>query len=242
MAQAFAANVMTATGSHGAATDRNPPPAGSLSLGSMASPGAVAGTTGAHVKLVHGDRWNQIEGNLTENVLKNHTFFVKLNETYTVNTNLVYRVNGTTNDTRVGVDNRNNIQPRNDTFLHTRSETHSQPEHRLQKTEDHNFTEKLLAFKEEHYEWTGFKLKTENVTILLSAPLSYEKKLFGVGNDIFHMGHEEIAVEMKEIKASLGSLATEIKGCKVKAAATHLKAIAGNINAGIALNMDSPWG
>jgi hypothetical protein len=242
MGSTFAPSINTATRPSATANDSKTPALGSLDLKSIASPTALKGTTGIDCSLVHGDEWNQIEGNLTANILKNCTVVVNLNEKYTINKNLIYRVNGTTNDTRVGVHNQTNIAPRNDIFTHTLSETHHQPEHREQKTEDHNFVTSLIEFKEKHYEWKWLFMEFKQISLGFCWPLSFEKHLMDASGHIFKMEGSAFDVEMKEIKTSLGALGTEIKAGKIKAAATHLKAIAGNINAGIALNADSPFG
>ena len=52
-------------------TDRSLTPSGALSYPSINTPGALAGTTGIDCKLVHGDRWQQILGNMTENYAGN---------------------------------------------------------------------------------------------------------------------------------------------------------------------------
>ncbi len=238
----FGGTPKTVNGSFDPSADNKTPHLGSLDMAAMSSRTALADTTGIDVSLIHGDEWNQIMGNLTENVLNNHIFFVKLDENYTVNTNLVRRVNGTTNDTRVGVHNQTNIQPRNDIYMHTRSEVHYQPENREQKTEDHDVGKTLLEFKEKHFEYNSLKIDVKNLSFEFNWPLNFEKHLLDCNGSIFSMDGSAIEVETKEIKTSLGALGAEIKGGKVKAAATHLKAIAGNINAGIALNADSPFG
>jgi len=47
-------------------TDKVMPDAGSLAYGSMTGATALASTTGIDCKLVHGDRWQEIKGNMTE--------------------------------------------------------------------------------------------------------------------------------------------------------------------------------
>ena len=238
----FGAAPKTTNGSFNPSSDHKTPQLGSLDLSNMPLPTALAGTTGIDCSLIHGDEWNEMEGNLTENILKSHTGYIKINETYTINGNLTHRVNGATNDTRVGVHNRLNIAQRNDTFMHTRAETHHQPEHREQKTEDHSITQSLLEFKEKHYEWKTLFMEFKQISLGFCWPLSFEKHLMDASGHVFKMEGAAVEVEMKEIKSSLGALASEIKAGKVKVAATHMKAIAGNINAGIALNLDSPFG
>ena len=182
----------------------------------MTSPKALAGTTGIDASLIHGDKWEQIKANLTSNILQNRMTTITLNEMHTVLTNVVKKMVGTTNDIRVGVHNQTNIAERNDVFMHIRSELHHLTENRQQLTGDQNHTKDEKTWIEKHFEGTLYKLELKGITVALCAPLFYEKKLFGVGNDIFHMGHDEIEVEMKEITTSLGALATAIKGGKIR--------------------------
>jgi hypothetical protein len=239
---AFNSNILTPTRSGGSPKDAILPSVGALNPGAMISPAALPGTTGIDCSLVHGDLYKQITGNVTENILKNLALTVELNETHTIFRNLINRVNGTTNDTRVGVHNQTNIASRNDLFLHTRSETHHQPEQRDQKTEDFSITKWLLEFKEKHFEWKWLFMEFKQISLGFCWPLSFEKHFMDASGHIFKMEGDAIDVHWSEIRNSLGALASEIKACKLKAAATHLKAIAGNINAGLALNADSPFG
>lgn len=234
--------VKTGTRKNAANGDKDLPDLGALNPSAMTSITALAGTNGIEVSLVHGDEWNQMEGNLTENILKNLLTHITLDETRTVDQNLINRVNGTTNDTRVGVHNQTNIAPRNDEFMHTRSEIHHQPEQREQKTEDFNILNVVREVAKEIFEFQYLKIEARLAHLEFCATVNFEKKLFDVTGNVFKMEGDAIEVKMSEIKASLGALGTEIKGGKLKAAATHLKAIAGNINAGIALNADSPFG
>lgn len=238
----FNGAVLTATGANGYTTDNAPINFGLLNPKAMTAPTALAGTTGTECSLVHGDIWNQIEQNHTRNVLGWRHLTVSGDEIHKILTNLVHRVNGTTNDTRVGVHNQTNIAPRNDEFMHTRTEIHHQKEHREQKTEDEEFSEKLIEFKKEHFEHNWLKMDIKELAFDIGTVMAFEKKMFAVGNKIFAMEGDAIDVEFKEIKTSLGALGSEIKAGKFKVAGTHIKAIAGNINAGIALNADSPFG
>ena len=239
----FEADVKTGTRSHKGLEDKASPDWKHLDPAGISGPTALAGASPCiDGKLVHGDMWNQIEGNVTTNILKNRKYKIFQNDTGTVTGNLVYRVVGTTNDTRVDVHNQTNMHVRNDTFIETRSETHHQPEHRSQKTEDHDIVKSLLEWKERHFEWKEYFVEVKNISLGFCWPLSFEKHLMDSSGHIFKMEGSAIEVEFKEIKNSLGALGTEIKGGKIKAAATHMKAIAGNINAGIALNADSPFG
>ena len=238
----FNAAVATATRSNAFANDRIEPSFNNLNRSAMTSPTALAGTTGINATLVHGDEWNQIENNRTDNILGNVKDYVKGNETYTVNGNLVYRVNGTTNDTRVQQHNQINISARLDVFIHTRSEIHHQPENREQKTADNESSNNIMHADKWNLAWHAYMIDTFGIRVEGNLTINLEKKMLQVGGNIFVIEDRAFEVTMEEIKTSLGGLASEIKAGKVKAAATHIKAIAGNINAGVALNADSPFG
>lgn len=238
----FSANIETATRSSAVASDSKTPRIGLLNLSSIASPTALSGTTGIDCSLIPGDEWNQLEGNLTENTLKNHTGTVFLNETYTVKGNLVHRVNGTTNDTRVGVHNQTNIAARNDTFMHTRAEVHHQPEHREQKTEDNEKTEKHIEVKQEHTAFNWYMLDGFGIRSEYNLTMNFEKKMLNASANIFNLESEGAKVQVGNIKAELKGLRADVHAGKLKASVSHLKAIGANINAGIAANLDSPFG
>lgn len=232
---AFTPEIQTETRAHKGDEDKQPPDWKGLEAAKIDKKTALAGVMACtDGKVVHGD--------LRELVQQNRQTDIVLNDKLTIDGNLTCRVVGTTNDTRVGVHNQTNMHVRNDTFLESRTEMHYQPEHRVQKEEDHSVVKQLLEWKEKHFEWKDFFVETKNISLGFCWPLSFEKHLMDSSGHIFKMEGSAIEVEFKEIKNSLGALATEINGGKVKAAATHMKAIAANINAGIALNADSPFG
>ncbi len=239
---AFDGAIATQTRANGAAGDATHPPFGSLNAQSMTSATALAGTNGVDAALVTGDTWFQRTGNKTENISGWLHLTVSGDEVHKILSNLTHRVVGTTNDTRVDVHNQTNIAPRNDTFLHTRTETHQQPECREQKTEDNEKGNDIFHYDSRFLAWHLLMIDTFGMRFEFNTTMNFEKKMLNVGANIFVIEDRAFSVEMEEIKTSLGVLGTEIKAGKIKAAATHIKAIAGNINAGIALNADSPFG
>lgn len=118
----------------------------SMSMKDMKSTTALAGQTGNHCKLVHGDRWQHIDGSMTEVIGKNLKTDILVNETWEVHNNLVFRVDGTTTDDRVGVHHQTNWNPRFDHFVHTRTENHNQREVINQPTENVNWFQKITEF------------------------------------------------------------------------------------------------
>ena len=65
-------------------TDKNLSAPGSLSFGGMTSTSGLASCTGIDAKLVHGDRWQQIDNNMTEIIGINEKTTIGNNETHTV--------------------------------------------------------------------------------------------------------------------------------------------------------------
>lgn len=68
-------------------TDNTLPSPGSLNWKQITSPSALSGTTGVDVMLVHGDRWQEMKGSLTENYAVDKTITVKGKHTETITGN-----------------------------------------------------------------------------------------------------------------------------------------------------------
>ena len=66
----FAADLKTVNGSFDPSTDHTTPKIGALNLSAMPSLTALPITTGVDAKLIHGDRWQQIDGKQTEKIDK----------------------------------------------------------------------------------------------------------------------------------------------------------------------------
>lgn len=92
----FDETVKTLTRTNAAAKDKDLPDLGSLNPNNMTSTAAMGGTTGVDSKLIHGDRWQEIKGNLTENIAENLTTKIDKNETWTVHEDLHSTIDGKT--------------------------------------------------------------------------------------------------------------------------------------------------
>ena len=68
-------------------TDDTLPSPGSLNWKQIASATALSGTTGVDVMLVHGDRWQELKGSLTENYTVDKKITVKGKHTETITGN-----------------------------------------------------------------------------------------------------------------------------------------------------------
>ncbi|MEW6366066.1 MAG: hypothetical protein AB1714_15660 [Acidobacteriota bacterium] len=123
-------------------TDDTLPSSGSLSWGSITSDAALAGTTGVDCKLVHGDRWQQIDGNLTENINKdvrttilcNHNHTVIQNQTNSITGNQNETVTGNRTGTITGSENQTNIGTRNCVQVAPVSRLNSAPDQQQEPT------------------------------------------------------------------------------------------------------------
>jgi hypothetical protein len=221
--------------------DHKTPKLGSLNLGAMTSLTALAGTNGVSVSLVHGDEWNQMEGNQTENVLKYRKTTIKLNDKYTVNGDVINRVVGTTNDTRIGVHNQTNVAPRNDTFVSTRTEDHHQPEQKHQPTSKQEITSSsyeshITQNKYIHIYVCMYDIKTD---VVLGLQLGYSTLKGELG--VIATKALIIKSQSNAMDAKFQAFVTKTTLTTILCAALQAKIIAFDGNAGIAANADSPF-
>jgi hypothetical protein len=98
-------------------TDKKLAGSGSLSWGSITTVTGLAQTTGVDCKLVHGDRWQEILGNMNEHYTLNVNTTIDQNWTIQVNGIMNLTVVQGYNETELGPVNRTYWQVVNDTFL-----------------------------------------------------------------------------------------------------------------------------
>jgi hypothetical protein len=148
-------------------TDDTLPSSGALSWGGITGVAAVAGTTGADAKLIHGDRWQQITGSHTENIVADLKTTVTGDQTHTIRGNQTINVSqdhketiaGTCLQTIVGPQIMTNMDVRSETRMITHAHTHGDyqfvfdPEGQFHYGE-HNFGAWSLMFEAEifHFE------------------------------------------------------------------------------------------
>jgi len=117
-------------------TDKAMPDAGSLSYGSMTGSTALAGTTGIDCKLVHGDRWQEIQGSMTEH----WTGYVNT----TIDQNWTIQVNGIMNLTVVKGYNEEQQGPVNKHFVQVVTEIYDS-DHNVSVPDSFAFTVSMFA-------------------------------------------------------------------------------------------------
>ncbi|HEV2401149.1 MAG TPA: hypothetical protein VGS27_29720 [Candidatus Sulfotelmatobacter sp.] len=119
-------------------TDNMLPNPGSLTFPAISTPVAVAGTVGALSTLVHGDRWEQLDGslmeitnaNVTTTIMGNETKSITGNQTLTTTSNLTSTVVGNVTHTVVGAELHTNIGAQNHTRMAPRVETYAGSENK----------------------------------------------------------------------------------------------------------------
>jgi hypothetical protein len=105
-------------------TDHRLPHPKTLVWGAITAPTALAGTTGAHCELVHGNHWSQIDGNLTEHIQADVTTNIQGDRSYIVTGNQTQTTIGNITSTVVGAQTRTHLGPQNGTHLAPVSDTY----------------------------------------------------------------------------------------------------------------------
>lgn len=98
-------------------TDKNLTPSGSLDYHGMTSASALSGTTGIDCKLVHGDRWQEIKGNMTEDYSGSVKTDITQDEHISVGGTVFLNVTTGWNENQFGPVNRTYFKVVTDTFL-----------------------------------------------------------------------------------------------------------------------------
>ena len=114
-------------------TDHMLPNPGSLMLGAIDTSVALAGTIGVEGKLVHGDRWEQVDGSLTETTNVNVTTTITGNETRQVMGNEMVQVAGNVSreiagnlmNSIIGSEIRSNVGVQNYTYVAPTTRMHA---------------------------------------------------------------------------------------------------------------------
>jgi hypothetical protein len=241
MADVFTPSLLTSTKPNAAAIDCAKPPSGSLNFSGMTSATALGGTTGTSVALIHGDVWDQFEGNDTTNVLKDQKLTVIGNLTEMVVQNYKETIVGTTTSTYIGVHNQVNISPRNDTFFHTRSEDHHHPEQIHQPTSQVNIQRIVTEYLSKHTKYSSwyFTVLAVKMEIVPIVSLGY----FTLKGELGVIATKALALEKqsKAIDAKFQAATTNFTMTAILASVLWAKVIAFDGNAGIAANIDSPF-
>ena len=149
-------------------TDDTLAAAGALTWMTITTPIALATCIGIDAKLVHGDRWQQIEGNVTVNIFKNNTITIFQNEIYIVlgnrTTNIVGNytkiIIGVYNHTTINAHIQLNISIRNNTYISPKNETHVAPKNTDEPTGFFRKIAQCFQFDIFQFSFTAIKIDT----------------------------------------------------------------------------------
>lgn len=236
----FGGSAKTVNGGFDPGNDHVTPTMGLLNLSSMPSTTALAGVDGTETMVIHANVDYLVEGNMKLHVVQSLTELIDQNHTNVVTGNKTQTIVGVTNQTFTAHHEQTNIATRTDHFIHQRTELHSQPElvHQPTTTSEHVHEKNEDSFKllESRNHFIEIADVAIDINLLMDlATKNREMTLCYVSAEGQAFKHE-----IHGIRNELGAMATEIKAGKVKAAASHAKAIAANLNAGFAANADSP--
>jgi hypothetical protein len=237
----FNGSPLVVTRGHGGPDDKTPTKLGSLSVGSMLDASALAGCTGNDVELIRGQQWQERTGNRIMNLHGSLTGHVFQNETWAIDDDYTFTVNGRTVDNRIGVHHQTNTNPRFDHFIHTRTETHDQPQVIHQPTTDtHNIWKKLEANWEKHA--FTFLYITGNAIKLEVDGLEATEKAIVIERKEFTCKNKPVDFTIGGVRTEVWAFLSETVPAKLYIAAGHVKTVATNIAAGIRAALSAPWG
>lgn len=243
----FQSNILTATGANAITKDSSFPSLGALGPKQMTSATGVSGTNGIDCKLIHGDRWQQIEGNLTENIEKDLKTDIKENETWEIHENLVFKVDGTTKDTRVEDVKEYYLAESKFEYTLEHTDLHHDKDHQINPTNtfdilniEGEFKTVDLAIKASAIEAKGFSAEVIGVK---TEAWGMGAEAFGaqVGAGVFENCVTVFHAEEDELEERLKGMENEIKGLQSQVAAAKVIIMPVRIGICVAIHIDSPF-
>ena len=237
----FDGSALVVTRGHGGPDDKTPTKLGNLSVGSMLSATALAGTTGTDVELIQGQQWQERTGDRITNLHGSWTGHVFKNETWTIDGDFTFTVNGKTVDNRIGVHHQTNTNPRFDHFIHTRTETHNQPQVIHQPTTDTSTIWQKLEMSWEKHSFNALYV-TANALKLELDLLEATEKIVVIERKEFQWKNEPIKIKFGVIKTEVWAFITKTVPAKLDIAGAFIKEVAIDVADGIRAALSAPWG
>ena len=242
----FAGAPKTTNGSFDPATDHKTPQLGALDLGNMPSLTAMAGTTGTDTKLIHGDRWQQIDGKQTEKVNKDLKTDIMGIQTWEIHKDLKFTVDGTTTDNRIQEHNQYFHAASLFEYVNTHTDNHHEHE------EEHNPTHTFHILN-----WEGswklaeisgiistFEAKGTSIGAFVAKAegLAGGAEAFGVkvGAGAFLHTSKLIDHEEKALESRLKAIENDIGGIKNQTMAFKVMIMPTRVGLCVAIHIDSP--
>ncbi len=210
-------------------TDKTLSGSGALSWGGITTPVGLGGCTGIDAKLVHGDRWQQIEQTLTTNILANELRTVFQNQTLMVMVNRTKTVLGNLLATIIGAHNLLQVGAQNETHVEAHNRLNASPESQAEPTNKFRMFGIEFEVKGTESTITGSKMEITGNSLEVTG---LSNALIGISNEIkgIDMCTAGMSVEPKGLEVELKALKTIGEGAEVKAAA-GVAAVAPSVNA-----------
>ncbi|HLH02850.1 MAG TPA: hypothetical protein VKX25_08770 [Bryobacteraceae bacterium] len=243
----FQGNVHTPTASNGISRDSATPKLGALNLGAMTSVTAVSGTNGVDSKLIHGDRWQEIQGNQTENIKNDLKTHILQNQQWTIEDNLDFKVNGETTDNRIGEVKEYYHSGSRFEYIGEHTDLHHEQDHQINPT--HTFD---ILNVEGEYKNIDFAVKASSIEakgIVLDATVA-KAEAWGAGAEAWGaqvgaggFANEAVALDVKEKAAEeeMKGVHNDIAALNAQIGAARTIIMPVRVGICIAVHIDSPW-
>ena len=246
--EVFTDNPVVVTRSHGGAIDSNPLVLGSLAGGAaIATPTALAGTNGVDCKLIHGDRWQEINGNETDDITGNLMTTIDGDENRLLLGNLETTVMEKTKDDRFGLYLGQYFEGSTFNYFHTRTENHTAEEQEHQPTGHNEVTKEENKEKEKSYhfdlhkeDFAGFSL---GGTLIKIEGTGTAAEVFGAktglgGIEATGLGWRE---KSEALETKLDAVATWFSGVHAEAGGPDTSIRPVYVGILVAVHIDSPF-
>jgi hypothetical protein len=206
-------------------TDDTLPPSGALSWGAITAASGVAGTTGADVKLIHGDLWERISGSVSEfisgsvltNIIRDHTLNVTGNRMKQITGNHTENIVGNQNLTVIGPHNALYVSPKNDVHASPHNRVNSSPENQQEPSQKIHILGVEFEKKESE---TTVVMNSFEIKVLSNEITAFKNEATGLANGASVIVLDAvlgISIEPKISEVNLEALHTFLKGAEAKA-------------------------
>ena len=209
-------------------TDKSLGNSASLPWSNYTSTTGLAGTTGIDCKLVHGDRWQEVQGNMTEHYTNNVKTTIDLDWTIQVNGVMNLTVMLGFNENEYGPVNRTYFMVVNDTFM---------MDHNVSVPDSSAFTVSMYANTVTIAEAVGIVVGPQlamacTICLTLALAIDLEYKTLHAEFHPFHGDGKIVELYAVEAKVKLHGDEAEV-GAK-----TNVKA---SLNAGVDIDAGTPF-
>jgi hypothetical protein len=227
--------------------DHTTPNLRGLNPNGMSSAGALSGTTGIDCKLIHGDRWQEIQGKLTENIKNDLTTHILEKQKWTVDEDLNFTVTGETTENFVGEAKQYFHSGSRFEYFGEHTDLHHDHDHQINPTHTFDILDTEGEYKNVEIAVTASAFEaigtSVEATVAKAEAWGAGAEAWGaqVGAGAFHneavaldVGEHEADHKMDLVKGRLDALEAEAGGPR-----TIIRPV--RIGICIAVHIDSPW-